>query len=70
MAADHKRIAALIVARAKPSADGPMDDAKQPQEDDDSEGRTAAAEDMLKAIEEKNADALAQAVHALVQMCQ
>lgn len=72
MAADHKRIAALIVARAKPGMGQEPDGDESPTSpapDDDAEGRTAAAEDMLKAIDEKNPEALAQAVHALVQMC-
>lgn len=54
-----KSVAGLIMAKRKP--DGGFEDVEQPEESKENYGLTACAEDILKAIEAKDAPALAKA---------
>ena len=66
-----KKMAAMILISKKPS----YEDMKKSNEkmsqsvDDDSEGYKVAAEDIMKAIEDKDASALSEALQSFVSMC-
>lgn len=62
-------IAAMILSKGAPK--GPADDGENDGNipDGNEEGREAAADDMLQAIDKRDAAALANAIKSLVQMC-
>lgn len=70
MSDQKKKPSTLIVASMKPSA--PMEQAPKNEngdETDSSIGLESAAQDVLSAIEAKDAKQLASAMKALVEMC-
>lgn len=68
---DPKKTALLILAKKKPAGDDapPPPDSDSGSDGDDSEGLKSAAEDVLSAVKDGDADALAEALHSFVEMC-
>ena len=66
---DKKKAVSIIIAKAgKPSMpEGPEEDKDEGPED--MEGMKTAAEEIMSAIDAKDADALAQALKSFYEMC-
>jgi hypothetical protein len=67
---DKKKAVGIIIAKAgKPDkqAEGPEED--QGEQPEDSEGMKTAAEEILSAVESKDASALVEALKSFYEMC-
>ena len=64
-------IAAMIVAKGKPKMpgmDGPADGPMAPEDGDANHGKNAACQDIIEAIDKRDAAMLAQALSAFIDM--
>lgn len=69
MAEDKKGLLTIILGKAKPTPKGAEEPADGEAEGSDDEGAKAAAEELLTAIEKKDADAVVEAFKALRDCC-
>lgn len=71
MKSDPKKMAAMILISKKPSYDEMKKSNAEAKQSvaDGSEGYEVAAEDIMKAIESKDAKSLSQALQSFVSMC-
>jgi hypothetical protein len=71
MMSDKKKPSALIVAKLRPQpSEGPAPQSADGVESDDSTARQSAAEELLAAVEAKDAKAVAAAFSAMMELCE
>lgn len=71
MASDEKKksMAALIVAKMRPSAEHESEESDKTEKLEEEDGKTQAAREMMDAIESRDAKALAEALASFNEMC-